>query len=355
MKFVAIVLSLGLLFVTAAIVEIATADFNVNPNTLYCVKNNTNSTTCETNSTLWLNESALPAGTPGDSAGWINSSTGNISLVNPIVNVSIGSLEIFNSGLSFVYPRINFFGGAYPTAGTVFATSSTGLYAEFTSGTSGKAAVSWQTNDNSDMYVKGGNTSHNIFVFDSGYGGRTESYFLSPFVGVGTTQPDVQLHVSDTSADQDVFRIVDSNGNCAMNPGSGSITTSCTSSTLLKENEKPVNTSEVYNDLLLRATALRSYDVSEDGTHIATGFIAEELEKTHPELVKEIPVYEKQLVAEIITTPDGDVIRYTYEDVQTGTVKTAQLPNPNELLTLIVEQEKRILSLETRLALLEVK
>ena len=101
-------------------------------------------------------------------------------------------------------------------------------------------------------------------------------------VGIGTTTPNYKLAVQSTS-DGNMFQLYDTDGNCLQNPESGGITTTCTSDLKYKENVRDSGSMlDYFTDFVIR-----EYEVKATGdTRI--GPVAQELEITHPELVRDI-------------------------------------------------------------------
>ncbi|MDZ7785828.1 MAG: tail fiber domain-containing protein [Candidatus Saccharibacteria bacterium] len=100
-------------------------------------------------------------------------------------------------------------------------------------------------------------------------------------VGVGTTGPGVLLHVSDTSIDNDIFRLQDSDGTCNYNPESGSVTVTCSSDERLKSNiaDSSLNALDLLNQY-----RVRDYTVNASGDQL-TGVIAQEVQQLLPDRV----------------------------------------------------------------------
>ena len=102
-------------------------------------------------------------------------------------------------------------------------------------------------------------------------------------VGIGHTAPGVRLIVQDT-IDGNIFRLIDSDGNCAHNPESGSVTVSCSSDESLKTNIVDINASSTIADLM--KYRIREYDVIASGDTLI-GVVAQELQEDLPDRVSE--------------------------------------------------------------------
>ena len=120
----------------------------------------------------------------------------------------------------------------------------------------------------------------------SGDGGKGNDDFLTITqtgnVGIGTTSPGLRLHVND-SIDGNIFRLEDSDGICNYNPESGSVTVLCSSDEKLKENIHEANS--VLDEI--KDISVKEYNLKATGD-TTTGVIAQEIQETHPQLVKEI-------------------------------------------------------------------
>lgn len=98
-------------------------------------------------------------------------------------------------------------------------------------------------------------------------------------VGIGQTAPTVKLHVEST-ADETVLRLKDSDGTCDLNPESGSLTTSCSSDERLKTNIREA--ASVLSEI--QGLKIHDYTVIASGTD-TTGLVAQEVLTTNPEMV----------------------------------------------------------------------
>ncbi len=101
-------------------------------------------------------------------------------------------------------------------------------------------------------------------------------------VGIGTTDPSLTLHVNQ-SGEGNTVRIQDADGTCNLDPDSGSLVTSCSSDEKLKEDIK--NTTSALEDF--EDIEIKDYVVKASGKN-TTGVIAQEINKTHPELVEDV-------------------------------------------------------------------
>jgi len=106
-------------------------------------------------------------------------------------------------------------------------------------------------------------------------------YVNSTNVGIGTASPQAPLHVNSTS-NETVLRLQDVDGVCLHNPESGSESVACSSDEKLKENIREAE-SVLEN---LSNIEVKDYVVKASGKE-TTGVIAQEVQKTNPELVHE--------------------------------------------------------------------
>ncbi len=98
-------------------------------------------------------------------------------------------------------------------------------------------------------------------------------------VGIGTTTPTVNLAVQNAS-EGNTLQLYDTDGNCRIDPDSGGLTTTCSSDERLK---KDITVPESSLDYLLNIP-IKDFTLKASGDR-KTGVIAQELMKTHPELV----------------------------------------------------------------------
>jgi streptogramin lyase len=128
----------------------------------------------------------------------------------------------------------------------------------------------------------GGNTLTNIALYASA-GGAQNNYsgiFDAGSVGIGDTTPDYKLDVADTSIDNNIFSLTDSDGECLYNPESGSVTVTCSSDERLKTNIVDAPSALLY----FKPIKVREYNVLASGDQV-TGVIAQEIMQIHPDLV----------------------------------------------------------------------
>jgi len=149
----------------------------------------------------------------------------------------------------------------------------------------------------------------------------TDTFFIdssSDRVGIGTTNPLAPLHVNSTS-NETVLRLQDSDGACLHNPEAGSETVSCSSDEKLKEDIKEAESVlEEFEDI-----EIKDYVVKASGKK-HTGVIAQEIRETNPEMVH---------------VEDGELF--------------VEQPNPWKLLKAIQELEEKIEELQAQIDVLE--
>ena len=122
--------------------------------------------------------------------------------------------------------------------------------------------------------------SNNVDLWQyNGSWGRTVTFTKAGNVGIGTTSPLFKLVVQNSS-EGDTLQLYDTDGNCKIDPDSGGLTTTCSSDARLKTNIRPTADQLAY----LKDIKIRDYTVIASGDR-RTGVIAQELQKTHPELV----------------------------------------------------------------------
>jgi hypothetical protein len=141
-----------------------------------------------------------------------------------------------------------------------------------------------------------------------------------------------------------MFQLYDTDGNCLQNPESGAITTTCTSDIKYKTNIRPSRSMLSYFDDFL----IREYEVRSSGD-TRLGVVAQELELTHPELVKDIvstSTYQIRTGTTTSITEDGVLTEPVYETREsTSTEKFVELPSVWQLLKAIQEIWGRITSI----------
>jgi len=133
------------------------------------------------------------------------------------------------------------------------------------------------TSPNAKLHVESGDFQVN------GSGSANGLFFNASAgeVGIGTTDPLAPLHINSTN-NETVLRLQDTDGACLHNPEAGSETVSCSSDIELKENireAKPVL--DEIEDI-----EVKDYTVKASGKE-TTGVIAQEIKEKHPELVHE--------------------------------------------------------------------
>lgn len=101
-------------------------------------------------------------------------------------------------------------------------------------------------------------------------------------VGIGTTSPLYMLSV-ENSSEGNTLQLYDTDGNCLLDPDSGSLVTTCSSDAKLKTDIVDATGSLNYINKL----RIREYMVIASGDR-RVGVIAQEVQKTHPELVSDL-------------------------------------------------------------------
>ncbi|MFH1751636.1 MAG: tail fiber domain-containing protein [archaeon] len=99
-------------------------------------------------------------------------------------------------------------------------------------------------------------------------------------VGIGTVSPTAVLEIEETAIQGDILKLTDYDGSCSANPNAGELVWTCSSDAKLKSNISEAEPTLSY----LSSMPVRDYTVKASGDRM-TGFIAQELQKTHPELV----------------------------------------------------------------------
>lgn len=100
-------------------------------------------------------------------------------------------------------------------------------------------------------------------------------------IGIANTSPSYLLHVGSSSASGIVMELQNSSGGCTYNPGSTSVTVSCSSSRILKKDivDSPLDALSWIKDFRIREFTMKA-----DGKK-GFGVVAEEVAEKHPELV----------------------------------------------------------------------
>ena len=131
---------------------------------------------------------------------------------------------------------------------------------------------------NSTIYLYNPSNQLATMVSD-GVGDTYFTAFGTGKFGIGTNAPSYRLEVSDTSA-AITMRLTGSGGACTHAPTAGSETVACSSDEKLKKN---IRDSKPALDELLKFQ-IKDYEIKSTGAS-ATGVIAQEVQKTFPELV----------------------------------------------------------------------
>ncbi|HEY7552645.1 MAG TPA: tail fiber domain-containing protein [Hyphomicrobiaceae bacterium] len=122
-------------------------------------------------------------------------------------------------------------------------------------------------------------------IFGTGIDG-TGTTISGGKIGIATNAPNVLFQVGSSSiTDGNQIRVQDANGNCVLNPGTGaSQSWSCSSDARLKFN---IADNAVSMLDYISSFRIRDYQLRADGKNgpVYTGVIAQEVLKTHPDLV----------------------------------------------------------------------
>lgn len=105
----------------------------------------------------------------------------------------------------------------------------------------------------------------------------------SGFLGLGTTSPQYMIHVNSTT-DGNILALQDTDGLCLHNPESASETVTCSSDKILKKDIHDTNIKGVETISKYR---IKDFTLVASG-QVRTGVIAQELQQTMPDKVKNI-------------------------------------------------------------------
>lgn len=114
-------------------------------------------------------------------------------------------------------------------------------------------------------------------------------------VGIGDSTPERRLDVT-SDVEGATLRIQDTDGTCDLDPDSGSLVTTCTSDSKLKNNIVDASSKLAYLD----SFRIREYDVKASGNK-SIGVIAQEIQVSHPELVSTMTESNEVWGTEMIT------------------------------------------------------
>jgi Chaperone of endosialidase len=133
--------------------------------------------------------------------------------------------------------------------------------------------------------VAGGNDNGDVALYNSSTQGvdiraSGSSYINGGSVGIGTTAPAYLLHVGSASASGIIEELQNSSGACTFTPSSSALTTICSSDQRLKEDIEDAGPALPQ----LSDMRVRDYTIKASGER-ATGVIAQEMLRTHPDLV----------------------------------------------------------------------
>lgn len=149
--------------------------------------------------------------------------------------------------------------------------------------------------------------------------------------GFGTGTPGVLVEMEDTSSNQSILRLQDSDGLCDFNPEAGGIDVSCSSDEDLKENITDVNKSSILDKIM--NFRIRDYIVKASNKQMV-GVIAQEINITSPEMVTTI-IDKNCTNIEIGVDEFNETI---YDEVcSEKEMVLVQQPNPWELVSVIQE------------------
>jgi len=209
--------------------------------------------------------------TGGTFAGAVNYTTGNGPLTvatGDVDNDGYADVVTANSDSNTVSVLINDRDGTFATQVTyATGTNPHGITAgDFDNDGYADFAVANDGSNTTSVFI---NSDSTIFIANK----------TSNRVGIGTASPAVKLHVNE-STNATVLRLEDTDGICNQNPEAGSLTTSCSSDKKLKKNIRDAESVlEEFEDI-----NVRDYVVKASGKE-HTGVIAQEINKTYPELV----------------------------------------------------------------------
>jgi hypothetical protein len=133
--------------------------------------------------------------------------------------------------------------------------------------------------------VAGGNDNGDVALYNSSTQGvdiraSGSSYINGGSVGIGTTAPAYLLHVGSASASGIIEELQNSSGACTFTPSSSALTTICSSDQRLKEDIEDAGPALPQ----LSDMRVRDYTIKASGER-ATGVIAQEMLRKHPDLV----------------------------------------------------------------------
>ena len=174
-------------------------------------------------------------------------------------------------------------------------------------------------------------------------------------VGIGTTTPLQRLHVAQTT-EGNVMRLDDGTEICDIDPDAGGLTVTCSSDAILKNNIR--NASSTLQSLM--NLKVRQFEMK-GSNETKTGFIAQEVALTNPELIKtitnKIPVNCTITLSDGIQNQKCDYLTTSYLGIMdTGILSTASLVKTiQEQQQYIAQLQLQVLALDQRLTLIESK
>jgi len=137
------------------------------------------------------------------------------------------------------------------------------------------------TNQGTLSFYKGTYSASNLYF---GLDANGNGAFGAKLAVGGNFIPQIKLHINST-ADENILRLQDSDGTCDMNPESTAITTTCTSDERLKRDIKDADINIIWNKYL--PIKIKDYEIISSGER-AVGVIAQELQLTNPKMVHNI-------------------------------------------------------------------
>lgn len=200
--------------------------------------------------------------TGGGDSGMYSTFTGNQRWVinnQGQCSTCLSSFAVIASGSAGANQQM--FSSTYTTSGSAIADS----YRMLALGTGGVSLVA-------------GNAAGVLRIYTGAVSTERARFDNTGRLGLATTAPAQELHISSAS-EGNLLRLQDSTNTCDLDPDA-TLTTTCTSDARLKKNIKDFNGAMDY----LNGFHVREYDMINGGEHLV-GVIAQELLKTHPEMV----------------------------------------------------------------------
>jgi len=166
----------------------------------------------------------------------------------------------------------------------------------------------------------------------------------SGFLGIATSVPQYMIHINSTN-DGNILALQDTDGLCLHNPESASETITCSSDKLLKKN---IIDTEIRGIDTINKYAIKDFTLVASG-QVRTGVIAQELQQTMPDKVKNIDGILMVELPNIWTLAKAIQELNTNQQSSNSLINNLQNKN-SDLINQITEANNKILMMQKDIA-----